>query len=145
MSQTSSPPLALKILLVENSKTARAVIVRLLESEGYNIQTVSTGAEALNALLLNDFDLLIMDVFMPELNGYEATQRIRATESNKSNIPIIAFTSSTNERDKRVCLEAGMNEYVIKSDTNEELLAILRKYQTKLGPSPSPSSESKHI
>lgn len=132
MSQTSLPPLAMKILLVENSKTARSVIVRLLESEGYNIQTVSTGAEALNALDANEYDLLIMDVFMPELNGYEAAQRIRMMESKKANIPIIAFTSSTNERDKRICLDAGMNEYVIKSDTNEDLLTVLRKYHTKL-------------
>lgn len=131
MSQTSSAPILLKILLVENSRTARAVLTRLLEGEGYAIQAVSTGIEAINALATSDFDLLIMDVFMPELNGYEAAQRIRALDNPKAKIPIIAFTSSTNERDKRICLEAGMNEYIIKSENNESLLASLKKYAMK--------------
>lgn len=122
----------LKILLVENSKTARAILTQLLENTGYSVETVSTGTEAIEALQLHVYDLLIMDVFMPEMNGYEATQKIRIIEkeSNKPNIPIIAFTSSSNERDKRICLEAGMNEFIIKSENNEALLAALRRYQT---------------
>jgi CheY-like chemotaxis protein len=122
----------LKILLVENSKTARAVLSQVLENEGYRVETVSTGTEALEALRMQEYDLLIMDVFMPEMNGYEATQKIRTIEkeSNKPNIPIIAFTSSTSERDKRICLEAGMNEFILKSENNEALLAALKRYQT---------------
>ena len=121
----------MKILLVENSRTVRAVLTRQLEQEGYAVQTVSTGLEAINTLMLNDYDLLIMDVFMPELNGYEATQRIRAIKGEKAKVPIIAFTSSTNERDKRTCLEAGMNDYVIKSEKNDDLLALLKRYASQ--------------
>lgn len=122
----------LQILLVENSKTARAILTQLLENAGYHVETVSTGIEAIEALQSKAYDLLIMDVFMPEMNGYEASQKIRTIEkeSNKPNIPIIAFTSSSNERDKRVCLEAGMNEFIIKSEDNEALLVALARYET---------------
>lgn len=122
----------LKILLVENSRTARAVLARLLEGEGYEVQTVSTGSEAIDALKSKEYNLLIMDVFMPEMNGYEATQRIRALEGSKAKTPIVALTASTNERDKRTCLDAGMNDFIIKSENNEDLLNLLKKYQSQL-------------
>ncbi|HRE31399.1 MAG TPA: response regulator, partial [Candidatus Berkiella sp.] len=125
MSQASSSKSLLKILLVENSRTARAVLVRALENQGYQVDTVASGTEAIAAILEFDYHLVIMDVFLPQMNGYEAAQNIRAIESNKSNIPLIAFTSSTSERDRKICLDAGMDEYVIKSDDNEELFSIL--------------------
>lgn len=109
------------------------MLSQLLEGAGYEVETVSTGAEAVEAFSsAHTYDLLIMDVFMPEMNGYEAAQKIRLMEkeSNKPNIPIIAFTSSTQERDKRICLEAGMNEFIIKSENNEALLAALKRYQS---------------
>ncbi|MGE3317697.1 MAG: response regulator [Candidatus Berkiella sp.] len=129
MSQASSTQSPLKILLVENSRTARAVLMRMLESHGYQVESVASGTEAISAILESDFDLVIMDVFLPQMNGYEAAQHIRGLESHKSNIPLVAFTSSVNERDKKICLDAGMNEYIIKSDDNKELLEILNKYQ----------------
>jgi len=131
MSQASSTQSPLKILLVENSRTARAVLTRMLESHGYQVESVASGTEAISAILEFDFDLVIMDVFLPQMNGYEAAQHIRALESNKSNTPLIAFTSSVNERDKKICLDAGMNEYVIKSDDNKQLLEVLTKYQNR--------------
>jgi CheY-like chemotaxis protein len=121
----------LKILLVENSRTARLLLTRLLENEGYIVEAVSSGVEAVEAILRSDYQLVIMDVFLPQMNGYEAAQHIRSLESDKSNIPLIAFTSSTDEKDKKTCLEAGMNEYVIKSDDNNALLAVLADYQNK--------------
>lgn len=131
MSQASSSHPTLKILLVENSRTARAVLMRALESRGYQVEAVTSGTEAIAAILESDYHLVIMDVFLPQMNGYEAAMNIRALESNKSNIFLIAFTSSLNERDKKICLDAGMDEYIIKSDDNEELFATLEKYQRK--------------
>ncbi len=131
MSQASSSHSTLKILLVENSRTARAVLMRALESRGYQVEAVASGTEAIAAILESDYHLVIMDVFLPQMNGYEAAMNIRALESNKSNIFMIAFTSSLNERDKKICLDAGMDEYVIKSDDNEELFTILEKYKNK--------------
>lgn len=120
-----------KILLVENSRTARALLTRSLQNEGYNVDAVGSGVEAIEAILHTDYHLVIMDVFLPQMNGYEAAQHIRALDSYKSNTPLIAFTSSTSEKDKKICLDAGMNEYVIKTDTNEELLSLLAKYKKK--------------
>lgn len=122
----------LKILLVENSRTARLLLTRLLQHEGYFVESVSSGVEAVEAILHSDYHLVIMDIFLPQMNGYEAAQHIRSLESDKSNIPLIAFTSSTDEKDKKTCLEAGMNEYVIKSDDNESLLSVLAEYQNRI-------------
>jgi CheY-like chemotaxis protein len=121
----------LKILLVENSRTARALLTRFLENEGYTVEAVASGLEAIDAILRADYHLVIMDVFLPQMNGYEAAQHIRALDSYKSNTPMIAFSSSTSEKDKKICLDAGMNEYVIKTDTNEELISVLAKYKKK--------------
>ncbi|MBN9287486.1 MAG: hypothetical protein BGO43_02020 [Gammaproteobacteria bacterium 39-13] len=121
----------LKILLVENSRTARALLTRFLENEGYTVEAVASGLEAIDAIVHADYHLVIMDVFLPQMNGYEAAQHIRALDSYKSNTPMIAFSSSTSEKDKKICLDAGMNEYVIKTDTNEELISVLAKYKKK--------------
>jgi len=94
------------------------------------VESVSTGLEAIEAISKSDYQLVIMDVFLPQLNGYEAAERIRAFENEKKTIPLIALTSSTDERDKRTCLDAGINDYVIKSDDNAELFAALEKYRT---------------
>jgi CheY-like chemotaxis protein len=121
--------MSLRILLVENSRTARSILTRHLQDRGYEVEAVGTGVEALETILHADFDLVIMDVFMPQMNGYEATQKIRQLEGNKANTIILAFTSSTSDRDKATCLEAGMNDYVIKSDNNDELFSVIAKYQ----------------
>ncbi len=124
----------LKILLVENSRTARLLLTRLLEAQGYHVESVSSGKEAVEAILHSNFHLVIMDVFLPEMNGYEATAHIRGLESDKSNIPVIAFSSSTDEKDKKTCLDSGMNEYVVKTDENDELIKVLARHQNKLFP-----------
>lgn len=129
MSQDSPSQSPLKILLVENSRTVRTILTRQLQSAGYEVEAVGSGVEALETILGSEYHVVIMDVFLPQMNGYEAAQRIRALEGNKGNIPLIALTSSTNEKDKKTCLEAGMNEYVIKTDENEELFSVLDKYK----------------
>ncbi|MBS0289413.1 MAG: response regulator [Proteobacteria bacterium] len=124
----------LNILLVENSRTARALLTRLLRDEGYQVDCVSSGLEAIEAILHSNYHLVIMDVFLPQLNGYEAATQIRSLNSHKSNIPLIAFTSSTDEKDKRTCLDAGMNEYIIKTTDNKALLETLLKYKKEIFP-----------
>lgn len=124
----------LQILLVENSRTARLLLTRLLQEQGYQVDCVSGGQEALEAILHSNYHIVIMDVFMPQMNGYEATAHIRSLESDKSNTPVIAFTSSTDEKDKKTCFDAGMNDYVIKSDDNDGLLKVLARYQNQIFP-----------
>lgn len=132
MSQTSAGTTQFKILLVENSRTARAVLLRQLQNRNYDVDAVATGIEAIQAILQADYQLVIMDVFMPQMNGYEAAQNIRAMDSKKSNTIIIGFSSSTEEKDKEDCLAAGMNEYIIKSDDNEALFSQIAKYKQSL-------------
>lgn len=137
MSQPSSTAdIPLKILLVENSRTARAVLAKQLTNESYSVDTVGSGKEAIDAILQSDYHLVIMDVFLPQMNGYEAAQRIRAIEGAKSQIPLIGFTSSDSERDKKTCLDAGMNEYVIKTPENSELFSVIHKYKARFASRP---------
>ena len=120
---------SLNILLVENSRTVRAVLTNLLENNGHKVSGSPNGLDAINQLQSKAYDLIIMDVFMPQMNGYEAAKHIRAlADQNKAKTPLIALTSSQNERDKRACFEAGMNEYILKSQDQAELLAALKKY-----------------
>lgn len=123
--------MSLKVLLVENSRTARAVLSQLLEKQGYTVDTAATGSEAITSILQSDHDVVIMDLFLPQMNGYEAAKQVRLLDSPKSLIPIVAFTSSTSESDKQLCKDAGMNDYVIKSESNEALLAVLKTYEEK--------------
>ncbi len=119
---------AKQILLVENSNTARLIIARDLTQNGYEVCSVATGKEAVDILHEQSFDLIVMDVFLPEMNGYEAAEKIRKISDNLVKKPIIAYTSSNNDFDRKRCLESGMNEYIIKSDNNQNLIDMIQKY-----------------
>lgn len=113
---------AKQILLVENSKTIRAAVEIQLTNSGYRFSSVSSGKDAVNMVQQESFDLVVMDLFLPELNGYEAAKEIRKLGSERANIPIIAYSSSTNPFDKSRCKEAGMNEYVLKTTDHQPLV-----------------------
>jgi len=117
------------MLLVENSRTGRAILLQQLQAQGYEADAVGSGKEAIQAITDNDYSLVIMDIFLPEMNGYEAAQHIRQLGSAKSQIPIIGLSSSTEETDKSRSLEAGMNAYVIKSDDNNALFTHIKQLQ----------------
>tara|TARA_R110002110_G_scaffold166602_2_gene367284 strand:+ start:39206 stop:39595 length:390 start_codon:yes stop_codon:yes gene_type:complete len=127
MNQTSDQATK-QILLVENSNTARLVITRDLKKHGYEVISVATGKEAVSILQEQPFDLIIMDVFLPEMNGYEAVEQIRVLNKDLANKPIFGYTSSNSEFDRKRCLEAGMNEYIIKSENNQDLIDYIRQY-----------------
>ena len=125
----------LKLLLVENSRTARAFMSVLLNQAGFEVATVASGHEATSYLTNNKVDVVIMDVFMPLMNGYEVTKLIRASKAPYALIPIIAYTASQQEQDKRLCLDSGMNAFINKSDENVELIAWLNQFeQTRVVP-----------
>lgn len=119
----------LKLLLVENSRTARAFMSVLLNQAGFEVATVASGHEATSYLVNNKVDVVIMDVFMPLMNGYEVTKLIRASKAPYALIPIIAYTASQQEQDKRLCLDSGMNAFINKSDQNVELIAWLKQFE----------------
>jgi len=105
----------LRILLAEDSLVNQKLAVGLLEKHGHRVTLANHGREALAALESQDFDLILMDVQMPEMDGYEATAAIRAREQEtRRHIPIVAMTAHAMKGDRERCLEAGMDGYVAK-------------------------------
>jgi len=99
---------------------------RLLEKRGHSVTVAATGREALATLEKADFDLVLMDVQMPDMDGLEATAKIRAREAGlPRRIPIIALTAHTMKGDRERCLAAGMDGYVAKPVIAAELIAAV--------------------
>ncbi len=119
------------ILLVENSKTARAVMIQFLEKNGYKVTAAPNGLASIEAAKTGLFDVLVMDLYMPLMNGQEATKAIRALPAPQSQVPIIILTGSQDSKDEQLCLDAGVNDFVLKSDDNQTLLDVLKKYHPK--------------
>jgi|GEM_PF-1029656 len=107
------PPLA--ILLADDNMTNQYVATSMLEAEGHRVATADNGLQVLEHLAQEQFDLVLMDVQMPEMDGYEATGAIREQElSSGAHLPIIGLTANAMKGDREACLEAGMDEYVPK-------------------------------
>lgn len=106
---------SLRILLVEDNVINQRVAIGFLEERGHQVMVANNGLEALAAVEKENFDLILMDVQMPEMDGFEATKAIRARERERgTHVPIIAMTASAMKGDQDRCLEAGMDSYVSK-------------------------------
>jgi PAS domain S-box-containing protein len=116
----------LKILLAEDNRVNQVLAVRLLEKRGYKVVLVETGKAVLEALQNEPFDLILMDVQMPELDGLQATARIRELErTTGKHIPIVAMTAHSMVGDRERCLQAGMDAYLSKPLSIEDLFATI--------------------
>jgi CheY-like chemotaxis protein len=116
-----------KILLVDDDFLNQRMMSLLLSNEGFSFETASNGEEALKAVQTQQFDLVLMDLQMPVLDGYEATRRIRAWEAKKSHIPIIALTAMLfDEEEIQLCLDAGMDDCIIKPFNTIELFQVIK-------------------
>jgi CheY-like chemotaxis protein len=125
---------SLRILVAEDNRINVMLATSLLSKLGHRIDTVANGREAIEALTRAPYDLVLMDVQMPEMDGLEATRRIRHAESTgrrRDRMPIIALTASTLEGDRQVCIEAGMDDFLAKPLNPEALRAILARYTPK--------------
>jgi len=119
---------ALRILLAEDNAVNQKLATRLLEKQGHSVVIASDGKEALAAFEREKFDLILMDVQMPEMNGLEATAMIRQREHlTGGHVPIIAMTAHAMQGDREVCLEAGMDGYVSKPIQINELLQVIEE------------------
>ena len=117
----------IRVLIAEDNVSNQKVILSMLKRLGYSAHAVSSGKEALQALAAEDYDVVLMDVRMPEMDGLEATRIIR--QNYHSRIKIIAITAYALKGDKERCLEAGMDDYISKPVRMEELEKMLRKHQ----------------
>ena len=118
-----------KILLVEDNQMNQELAVSLLDSVGLTAMIANNGQEALDLLEKNSFNLVLMDLQMPVMDGLTATKAIRAKEEDFfKNVPIIAMSARAFQKDKEECFEAGMNDYVVKPIDPSLLYEVLSHY-----------------
>lgn len=121
-----------KILFVDNSKTTRFAMGRILEQKGYLVESAGTGLEAIDKIKAGNYNLAIMDLYMPFMNGYEAAKQVRALDTPSKDIPIIALTASTDPNDMEIAKNAGMNVYIIKSEDNTSLFEAIERFKKQV-------------
>jgi PAS domain S-box-containing protein len=117
----------LEILLVEDNTVNQKVATRLLDRLGYRVDTVGNGLEALVALSARHYDLILMDVQMPEMDGFEATRTIRHRLPPERQPKIIAVTANALKGDRKRCIDSGMNDYITKPIKLEEIRDAIRR------------------
>jgi len=132
MERTARPAIArngARILVAEDSPVNQTVIRVTLSKQGYHVTLANDGAEAVSAFSTAPFDLILMDMQMPQLDGLAATARIRELEATRGgHIPIIALTANAFEDDRRRCMQAGMDDFISKPFKIDELLTTLQHH-----------------
>jgi CheY-like chemotaxis protein len=116
-----------RILLAEDNVINQKVAQAILNKLGYKADVVANGLEAVRALEMIDYDLVLMDCMMPELDGFEATAMIRNQQSKVLNhaVPIVAMTANAMKGDHEACIAAGMDDYLAKPVKKEDLARVL--------------------
>ena len=121
------------ILLAEDNAINRQVVETLLQKRGYLVTSVANGRLAVDAIQKRDYDVILMDVQMPEMDGFEATRIIRNLENGGRHTPIIAMTAHAMKGDAERCLEAGMDDYLSKPLDPVRLFKLLQSWNRKSG------------
>jgi len=118
-----------RILVADDNHLNQLLIIKVLEKRGYCVDAVDNGKQALEKLQQNHYDIILMDLDMPQLNGYEATAAIRGEDNDKNTIPIIAITAHATREVMEKCIDHGMNDFVAKPfdahDLDQKIKAIL--------------------
>ena len=136
-----SGPAPLRVLLAEDNLTNQFVAVRLLRRRGHRVTAAHDGLEALEAFRSQPFDLIVMDLQMPEMNGLEAAAAIRKLEQGTGErIPILALTAYSTEQDRAECIAAGMDDYIAKPLRVDDFLAKIFKLVPRAAPVMEPKA-----
>jgi len=117
-----------RILVAEDNPMNQKLAVTLLKKAGYSVDAVEDGRMVMEAVKRRAYDLILMDVQMPEMNGFDATQAIRAMEGEAKHTPIIAMTAHAMKGDRERCLQAGMDDYISKPIEPQELFDAIEKW-----------------
>ena len=135
-----------RILVVEDNPINQKIALLMLEKLGCNVDVAANGVEALKSLQLFNYDLIFMDCQMPEMDGFEATRRIRKLPKPVSDIPIVALTANAFKEDQARCVESGMNDFVTKPVEPATLESKLRQHIVSLSPPASvPRTSSEFV
>ncbi|MBN2246401.1 MAG: response regulator, partial [Candidatus Aminicenantes bacterium] len=122
------PDKTINVLLAEDNPINQKLAVRILEKNGYKVKVASDGEKTVSAWEEESFDLILMDVQMPRMDGLEATRIIRSREKQRgSHIPVVAMTAHAMKGDRERCLEAGMDDYIAKPLNPKDLISIINK------------------
>ena len=116
------------VLLVEDNKVNQKVALAILRKAGCQVDAVGNGQDAIQQVARKNYDIVLMDCQMPVMDGFEATAQIRAMGEDIAQIPIIAITAHAMKDDRKKCIDSGMNDYISKPVSRNELIALINKY-----------------
>jgi len=122
---------SLRILLAEDNDINALLATSLLKKQGHRVDHVVNGRQAVEAAIQVTYDIILMDVHMPEVDGLSATGKIRALEGPSAQTPILALTANAMSEDKKRCLKAGMDDFMPKPFVADELTAMLEKWSNR--------------
>jgi CheY-like chemotaxis protein len=147
-------PVDAEILIAEDNEVNQEVAIAMLEDLGCRVHAVRNGRLAVESVARRRFDLVLMDCQMPEVDGFEATARIRALEGNRANeagrgerLPIVALTAHAMQGDRERCLEAGMDDHLTKPFSRDRLAAVITRWvsgATRTTPVPADGTSRRH-
>ena len=118
----------LRVLVVDDVPVNLVVVEKMLDGLGYFVETAINGLEAIEAVKARHYDIVFMDIQMPEMDGLEATRLIRALDNENGRVPIVAISANTQDSDRDAALEAGMDDFIPKPFVKKQLVNLLERY-----------------